>query len=312
MTYTETMTTELLVIGGGAAGMSAAASAASRGIDVILCDERSELGGILPQCVHKGFGMGRYGCEMTGPEYCEAEKRILASSGAKLLTEACVLRVSPDRSAVVSSPRGLIEIRFCECVLAAGCRERPIGSLPVSGTRPEGIYTAGEAQEAVNIYHRNFGHRILILGSGDIGMIMARRFTLLGKEVIGIAEIRDSLGGLRRNQEECIRAHNIPVFLNSTVTEIHGFPHLTAVTLLHTDTGNSEIIECDTLITSLGLIPDRTLVSDLLTDSGYPEWLHLCGNASEVHEIADSVSAEGDKLGINVSSRLRELGRDRR
>ena len=305
MAGTHDLTTELLVIGGGAAGMAAAASAASQGIDVILCDERHRPGGILNQCIHAGFGSGRYGADMTGPEYCAAEERAFLSSGAAYFPDTCVIAVHPDRTASVSGPGGMMEIRFSECILAAGCRERPLWSLPVSGTRPDGIYTAGEAQEAVNIYKQDIGSRILILGSGDIGMIMARRFTLLGKHVIGIAEIRDRLGGMKRNQEQCVEAYSIPVFLCSTVTEVHGFPRLTSVTLHHSDTGRDEIIECNTLITSLGLIPDRTLVRNLLTQSGYPDWLHLCGNASEVHEIADSVSAEGDKLGREIYAKLR-------
>lgn len=295
---------QLLVVGGGAAGMAAASAAALHGLDVVLCDERSSPGGILPQCIHNGFGLGRYGRDMTGPEYCSVEKEVFLSSGAEYLPDTYVMSIRPDRTAVVSGPQGVREISFEECVLACGCRERPLWSLPVGGTRPAGIYTAGEAQEAVNLDHHDIGSRIFILGSGDIGMIMARRFALLGKTVVGIAEIRDHLGGMKRNQQECIEAFDIPVCLNSTVTEVHGYPDLTSVTLRHLDTGLDEIIECDTLITSLGLIPEQSLAEPLMTDSGLPEWLHLCGNAEAVHEIVDSVSTEGERLGTSIAERL--------
>lgn len=296
-----TVHTEILVIGGGAAGMAAAASASSHGSRVILCDERPYLGGILPQCIHSGFGLGRYGREMTGPEYCRLEEQKLLSSDVDYYTQAHVISVDSDRSALVSSRNGLMRIRFSECILATGCMEKHLFSLPVAGTRPAGIYTAGEAQELVNLGHRDIGRKIFVLGSGDVGMIMARRFTLLGKTVVGIAEQRDELGGLKRKREECIYAYAIPVYLRSTIAEIHGFPELTGITLRHLDTGTEERIECDTLITAIGLIPDRSLAEHLISDGGFPAWLHLCGNADRVHEIADSVSAEGTILGRELS-----------
>ena len=295
--------TEILIIGAGAAGMAAAYSAASKGADVLVCDERSCPGGILAQCIHSGFGSGRYGRDMTGPEYSELESRVFLNSGAGYLPRTRVISIHSDRTAIASGPSGLMEISFDECILASGCREKPLGSLPVGGTRPDGIYTAGEAQEMVNIGHMDIGSVIFILGSGDIGLIMARRFALLGKTVAGIAEIRDTLGGMARNRKECVEAFNIPVYLQSTVTEVHGYPHLESVTLHHFDTDTDEIIECDTLITSLGLIPDRILAEELLTEGQYPEWLHFCGNADKVHEIADSVSAEDEKLGSQIGRR---------
>lgn len=297
--------TDILIIGAGAAGMAASGAAASLGADVIVCDERTECGGILMQCIHSGFGLGRYGLEMTGPEYRDREAEIFRKSGAHYLPSTRVLKLLPDRTAVVSGPGGLRRIAFRECILAAGCRERPLASLQVGGTRPSGIYTAGEAQEMINIGHMDIGSKIFILGSGDIGLIMARRFTLLGKTVAGIAEIRDELGGMKRNRDNCVRAYDIPVYLESTVTEVHGYPDLTSVTLHHFDTDTDEIIECDTLITSLGLIPDRELAEPLRTEKGFPEWIHFCGNADHVHEIADSVSQEAEKLGRQVASSCR-------
>lgn len=296
----------ILVIGGGAAGMASASAAARCGANVLLCDERPYLGGILPQCIHSGFGAGRYGREMTGPEYCALEEAAFRASGAEILPETSVLSIAPDKSAVVSGPQGLMEIGFEECVLAAGCRERPLWSLPVEGTRPSGIYTAGEAQEMINLGHMDIGSRVFILGSGDIGMIMARRFTLLGKTVLGIAEIKDHLGGLKRNQLDCIEAYGIPVHLSSTITAVHGYPQLESVTMHDTENGTTQIIECDTLITSLGLIPDQSLAEPLMTEEGLPGWLHLCGNADTVHEIADGVSAEAERLGTELGKRKGE------
>lgn len=296
--------TDILVVGSGAAGMSAAAAASALGASVIVADDRDVPGGVLNQCVHSGFGLGRYGKEMTGPEYSEEEFRRFSESSAIYLPNCRVLSLASDRTALISGTEGLTRIGFAECILATGCTERPLWSLPVAGTRPEGIYTAGEAQEMIELGGYDTGSRIFILGSGDIGQIMARRFVQLGKTVIGIAEISDHLGGMKRNQEECILAYDIPVILNSTVTEVHGFPHLTGVTLHHTDSGADEYIECDTLITALGLEPDRFLAEELKTADGYPGWLHFCGNADFVHEIADSASAQGERLGTEVAERI--------
>ena len=297
MTAIKELSVDILVIGSGAAGLAAAAAAARLGQNVLVADERQTPGGILPQCIHKGFGAGRYGMDMTGPEYLEQEFRKFADSGSGYLPETRIISIAPDRTALAVNTSGLTNITFRDCILATGCSERSVWSLPVSGTRPAGVYTAGEAQEMINLGHYDIGRRIFILGSGDIGQIMARRFVLLGKTVTGMAEIRDTLGGMKRNQEECIQAYDIPVILNSTVTEIHGFPDITGVTLHHLDTGTDSFIECDTLITALGLIPDKTLAEPLLGENGYPEWIHFCGNSDYVHEIADSASAQGDKLG---------------
>ena len=298
--------TDILVIGCGAAGMAAAAAASDAGTDVIVADDRNRPGGILPQCVHSGFGLGRYGFEMTGPEYCAEEFKRFRSSSAVYLPGTRVIEICPDRRAVISGSGGMSVISFSECILAAGCAERSVWSLPVSGTRPEGVYTAGEAQEMIELGGYDIGSRVFILGSGDIGQIMARRFVQLGKEVTGMAEIKDHLGGLKRNQEECIKAFNIPVILNSTVTEIHGYPHLTGVTLHHFDTDEDSFMECDTLISALGLDPDKSLAEGLIKEGAYPEWLHFCGNSDYVHEIADSASSQGEKLGRSIAAKIQE------
>ncbi len=303
MSFIIEKTTEILVIGSGTAGMAAAAAAANEGKDVLIIDERKYLGGILPQCIHRGFGLGRYGTELTGPEYCERESLRFKNSTAEYMPCTRVLEISPEKRAYASSPDGLYEVSFSECILAAGCFEKPLWSLSVCGTRPSGVYTAGEAQEMVNLGHYDIGRRIFILGSGDIGQIMARRFTLLQKEVVAMAEIRPELGGLKRNQEECLRAFNIPVMLNTTVTEIHGYPYLEGVTVRNINTRKESFIACDTLITALGLIPDRALAEPLFTGEGYPEWLSFCGNSHRVHEIADSATLEGERTGLLVARR---------
>lgn len=304
MSSIRTRTTDILVIGCGAAGMAAAAAAASCGVKVMLADDRDRPGGILPQCVHSGFGLGRYGKEMTGPEYSEEEFCRFEKTSAVYLPGTRVLEIRPDRTALAAGYGEMTEVAFSECVIAAGCTEKPLWSLPVMGTRPEGIYTAGEAQEMIELGGYDVGERIFILGSGDIGQIMARRFCQLGKVVAGMAEIRDHLGGMKRNQEECIKAYDIPVMLESTVTQIHGYPRLEGVSVHHLDNGKDEYVECDTLITALGLLPDRSLAEGLVNEDGYPEWLHFCGNADYVHEIADGASAQGEKLGHELAEKL--------
>ena len=304
MSPVESIKTDILIVGSGAAGMSAAAAASALDVNVIVTDDRDVPGGVLRQCVHNGFGIGRYGKEMTGPEYSEEEFRRLSDSSAVYMPGCRVLSLRSDRTALVSCSGGLKRISFEMCILATGCTERSLWSLPVTGTRPEGIYTAGEAQEMIELGGYDIGSTIFILGSGDIGQIMARRFVQLGKTVIGMAEKNDHPGGMKRNQEECVKAYGIPVILRSTVTQVHGFPHLKGVTLHHIDSGADELIECDTLITALGLEPDRSLAECLKTEEGYPEWLYFCGNADFVHEIADSASAQGEKLGSKLAGRL--------
>lgn len=294
--------TEILVIGGGAAGMAAAGAAAERGVRVLLVDERPRLGGILPQCIHNGFGRGYYGQDLTGPEYCEKEEKKFLASGASCLCRARVMKLGPDRTALITAPEGMYECSFDQCILATGCRENNLYSLQVSGTRPEGIYTAGEAQEMLNLGNYDIGRRAVILGSGDIGQIVARRLVITGRIVAAMAEIGDHLGGMQRNHKECIEAYHIPVILQSTVTKVHGYPRITGVTLRHLDTGREEVIACDMLITALGLVPETSLADPLKENGNFPDWLHLCGNADRVHEIVDSVTVEGLRLG-------RQLGR---
>ncbi len=297
--------TDILVIGGGAAGMAAAAGAAEEGGDVLLVDERPCLGGILLQCIHKGFGHGVYGEDLTGPEYCEREKSRFYASGASYIPRAHVTEIRPDRTALFSTPEGIYECSFEQCVLAAGCREKNFYSLGIAGTRPGGIFTAGEAQEMLNLghYEKEIGNRIVILGTGDIGQIMARRLTITGRTVSAMVEMRDRIGGIKRNRVECIEAYHIPVILLSTVTEVHGYPGITGVTVRNLVSGSEKVLPCDTLITALGLVPERSAAEKLCGEEGFPDWLHLCGNADHVHEIVDSVTTESLELGRTLGKR---------
>lgn len=293
---------DLLVIGGGAAGMAAAITASENGFEKILIAEREEyLGGILPQCIHNGFGLGYFKEDLTGPQYAERFIKKIQDSSVEIWTLAAVLSVTSDKTAIISSTeKGLCRISFNELVLATGCRETPIGALPVYGTRPAGIFTAGQAQRMVNLQHLIPGQNIVILGSGDIGLIMARRFTLIGCKVHAVIEKRDTCGGMLRNYRDCIQAFNIPLLTNSTVTEVHGEGRICGVTVVNIETGENNYIPCDTLITAVGLIPERELLRPF--GSELPAWIHLCGNCDYVHEIVDTVTTQAEKLGAKIAN----------
>lgn len=293
--------TELLIIGAGAAGISAACAAWDAGCrDVVLADRRPCAGGILPQCIHEGFGLSAFGRELTGPVYAGRLAERLARTGVRFLPGREVLAVTQEKTAVLSGSGGVEEIRFEKLILATGCRERSIAPLQIAGTRPAGIFTAGQAQEMINLHHWELGCRIVILGCGDLGMIMARRFTLEGKQVLAVLEQNAHPGGMARNFRRCIEAHHIPIRYRCTIREIHGMPRITGVTVEDLDSGERELLPCDTLVTAVGLVPERELVRKL----GEPDWLFLAGNCRRVHELADSAAAEGAKVGRHVGSRL--------
>lgn len=287
---------ELLIVGGGAAGMAAALAAERAGKTKILLLERNAyLGGILPQCIHKGFGLGYFHEDLTGPEYAERFIQQMNACCAKVLLDTTVLELRADKTALFSSANGLQRVRFDDCILASGAREKPVGALPVSGTRPAGIFTAGQAQKMVNLAHYDIGEDIVILGSGDIGQIMARRCCLLGKTVRAMVEIADHAGGLLRNQKNCIDSFHIPLMLRSTITKIHGTGRISGVSVRNLDSGKETFIPCDTLLTAVGLIPERELIKPLEADGALPDWLHCCGNCDYIHEIVDSVSFQAEK-----------------
>lgn len=283
---------DLLIIGAGAAGLSAALGAWEAGChSILIADRRSHPGGILEQCIHKGFG-----AELTGPEYTARLLAQLEQTGAVLRMETEVLSVSKDREAVLSSGDGLERVQFSHLILAAGCRERPLGVLNITGTRPDGVFTAGQAQEMMNLHDRDPGERVLILGSGDLGMIVARRCVLRGKQVIAILEQAEKYTGLAKNYHGCVEAHSIPLWTRTTVTELHGTPRLTGVTVRELDSGAERFIPCDTLLLATGLIPEQTLVSGL----GAPPWLHLVGNCRRVHDLVDSAAHEARTVGSEI------------
>lgn len=285
---------DLFIVGAGAAGLSAASAAWDAGTrSILVCDREDAPGGVLPRCIHHGFGISHFGEELTGPEYASRLWNEFSRTGAELRLGTAVLSVFPDRTAVLSGRDGLHRISFDRMILASGSREISIGSLPVAGTRPAGVFTAGQAQEMINLQHLAPGRDILILGSGDLGMIMARRFTLEGKHVIAVVEKEDHYGGMARNYRRCMEQYSIPLIFRAEVTRLWGEGRLEAVTLHRTDSGKDEIISCDTLVTALGLTPERSLIGTL----GMPEWLRLCGNCSRVHDIADSASDEARMVG---------------
>lgn len=313
------MKVDVAVIGGGPAGMSAAAAAKKAGAESVLIIEREErLGGILEQCIHNGFGLHRFGEELTGPEYAERYEKTVEELEIPYMLSTMVTDITPGRViTAVNKENGCFKIEASAIVLAMGCRERPRGALRIPGNRPAGVITAGTAQKLVNIKGYLPGKKIVILGSGDIGLIMARRMSLEGAEVKAVCEIMEDSGGLTRNIVQCLSDYNIPLKLRHTVTEIHGRERLEGVTISRVDEnlnaveGTQEYIECDTLMLSVGLIPENELskkagvVIDSATrgpvvDSNRmtsTEGIFACGNVVKVHELVDFVSEEGDAAG---------------
>ena len=320
---------DVAIVGAGAAGMAAAKAAARRGVRVLMVDRGTRLGGILGQCVHSGFGLERYKEELTGPEYAEREGAELADLGVDVEEGATVLSVCrvEDASAGfelgVAAPSGYRRARCRALVLATGSRERGFGALNIAGDRPSGIYTAGSAQALINLQGCIPGRRAVVLGSGDIGLIMARRMTLEGMEVVGVHEIMPQPSGLRRNIVQCLDDFGIPLTLCSTVTRVEGARRLEAVWVSSVDPktrqpipGTERRIECDTLVLSVGLIPENGLADMLGCESdpatGGPKvdgsfqtsvpGVFSCGNSLHIHDLADWASAEGDAAGAAAAT----------
>ena len=291
-------TYDVLIVGGGAAGMAAALSAAERGRRVLMADRETELGGILNQCLHAGFGRHIFGEDLTGLEYGRRYAAAVAASDVEVRLGTEVLSLREDRTALLSARDGLRRVGFARCVLAAGCRERPLGALDVAGTRPAGVFTAGTAQKLVNVGHYAVGSQIVILGSGDVGQIMARQFVQSGRRVVAMVEQAAALGGLARNRRACVEAYHIPVLLRTTVDEVLGEKRVRGVVLRDLDSGARRTLECDTLVTAVGLVPDRALCAGL--GDPPPDWLHLSGNCAFVHDIVDSVTEEALALGAEL------------
>jgi len=308
----------IVVVGGGPAGMAAAVAAYDMGVrDVVILDREEAPGGILRQCIHNGFGLHKLGEELTGPEYAAVYEKMVRERNIPILTQSTVLQITPEKEVTVTSPKGLVKYQADAVILAMGCRERSRGALNISGTRPAGIYSAGTAQKLMNCDGYLVGKRAVILGSGDIGLIMARRMTLQGAKVEAVCELLPYSGGLIRNIVQCLEDYSIPLYLSTTVTEIHGKERLEGVTVSQVDEnrkpipGTERYISCDTLLLSCGLIPENELTRSAGIEmdriTGGPvvdqnrqtntEGIFACGNVLQVHDLVDYVSDEAEIAG---------------
>lgn len=314
-----TVNVDILIVGAGPAGLAAAIAAKEAGVDSLIVLEREDnAGGILRQCIHNGFGLHRFKEELTGPEYAQRDIDKAAEMGIDVRTGVTVLSVDGDKTVTaISRQWGLQVFKAKAVVLAMGCRERPRGALAIPGTRCAGIYSAGTAQKFVNLEGFMPGRRVVILGSGDIGLIMARRMTLQGAKVLACVELMPYSSGLNRNIVQCLQDYDIPLYLSHTVVVIHGKERVTGVTVAKVDENRrpipgSEIeFDCDTLLLSVGLIPENELtigagvemspltngavVDDCLQTS--VSGIFACGNVLHVHDLVDHVSNESFKAG---------------
>ena len=326
-------TVDVLVIGGGPAGLAAALAAHQNGAQVLLIEREARLGGILKQCIHDGFGLVRYGEKLSGPEYAGRFIDAFRTAGIEALTLTFVTRIekTPEGFAVTLVNRDGVETVTAKAlVLATGCRERTAKQVAIHGTRPAGVFTAGTAQHFTNLLGQLPAKKCVILGSGDIGLIMARRLTLEGAEVLGVYEAKPTPSGLTRNIHQCLHDYHIPLHLSHTVTRVFGPDRLTAVEISRVDEhmnpipGTEQIVECDALILSVGLIPENELAEGLGVEIDpktkgpvYDAQLMItvpgvfsCGNALHVNDLVDYVSESGETAGTyaaGYSGAAREL-----
>lgn len=290
-------TFDIAVIGGGPAGMAAAGKAAEEGLRVLLIERDEALGGILNQCAHKGFGITYFGEELTGQEYAARCIEAIQQTNVEILTDTMVLGIDENRIITLSGSKTRYDrIQAKAIIIATGCRERPIGALPIVGSRPAGVLSAGAAQKMLNVGGYDIGNDFVILGSGDIGMIVARELALRNKNVIGVICHTKQCSGLPRNRINCLERFNIPLLTETNIKEVHGQARISGVTIFSTVDGTEQFIECDTLIVAVGLIPERELL-DKFSIQNTPEWLFICGNADYVHDLVDDVTIESEKMG---------------
>ncbi len=314
---------DLIVIGAGPAGLASAIKARESGIEKVIIIERGEyLGGLLDQCIHTGFGLQYFKEDLTGPEYAKRFTEKMYDLKIVALLESMVLRVDSDKKVTLSNKKGIHSFHAQSIILAMGCRERSRESLRIPGPRPSGIFTAGTAQRYVNVDGYVPGREVVILGSGDVGMIMARRLSIEGAEVKAVVEFLPWIGGLIRNEVQCLRDFNIPLYLSHTVCQIHGKNRVSGVTIAEVDknsnpiSGTEKKIDCDTLLISAGLIPENELsraagiqidpatkgpiVNELL-ETSIPG-IFACGNVLHVHDLVDHVTLEAEKAGIHAAA----------
>lgn len=300
---------DVVIIGGGPAGMAVAVKLTDLGItDILLIEKEDRMGGVLSQCIHDGFGLIKLGKSITGPEYAQIYKEKVVNRGIDVLlcsTAMEVINAAAENKKIVkvATSHGETQIEAKAIVLTTGCRERGRGNLGISGSRPAGIYTAGTAQAFINLKNLMPGRRIVILGSGDIGLIMARRFTLEGAEVVCVVEKEDTYGGLKRNVKQCLEDFDIPLLTNTIISNIYGKNRVEGVDIGECDSqgkliGKTQYIACDTIIISAGLIPE----DGILNCDG--KGVFICGNAAYVHGLVDDVSKDGEEVACEIKEYL--------
>lgn len=316
------MKAELVIIGGGPAGLAAAVAAYDAGVhDILILERDTALGGILQQCIHNGFGLHRFGEELTGPEYAARYIDEVENRNIPCMLETMVLSVENKTVTAMNKTRGVFSVEAKAIILAMGCRERPRGALNIPGTRPAGIYTAGTAQRFVNMEGYMPGKEVVILGSGDIGLIMARRMTLEGAKVKAVCELMPYSGGLNRNIVQCLKDFDIPLLLSHTVSRIEGTDRVTGVYIAKVDEKlcvkpeTEQYIPCDTLLLSCGLLPENELTKganiplDPITGGATvnenrqteQDGVFACGNVLHVHDLVDFVSEEAALAGASAA-----------
>ena len=307
---------DVIIVGGGPAGLAAAVELFQRGIhDILIIEREKSLGGILRQCIHDGFGLTRFHETLSGPEYAQRFINKVQELGIPYQTDTTVINIDPNKIVTSVSKRGVLQYQAKAIILSMGCRERTRGAISIPGTRPSGIYTAGVAQSYINLNNKMIGREVVILGSGDIGLIMARRLTLEGAKVKAVFEIQPYPNGLPRNVQQCLRDYDIPLYLSHTIVDIKGDARLTGVTVAKVDEklnlipGTEKDYPCDTLILSVGLIPENELslaagvdldrrTKGALVDENYQtdvKGIFAAGNVLHVHDLVDFVSAEAER-----------------